>query len=382
LNHDVISSEELTSFLLATVNSGTGHDVGDQKHELVNQWIKTQTLSFTTGELQTSWEDFILGWEKTINLHTPNVQELTPAHQKGIIEELKSMVNRSASRRDTIPHLAMAFLLPFQNKVQKQVDILIKDLSEAFNGVMKSVVKNQLFNTGLFKSIMEKNEKKHTEGEKGKDKGGDKGKDKTKPFDRGNDKRKENPNSQSPSSSKSSKMSHSDKKVTHKDTDTTKPLCPACGAYSSDKHNPHLNRDSCFWVRDNLDGHNKAWKTIPWLDSTEYKELIKTGRTFLGNAKNRKDAPTSREGEYCLSCDPILNHLSNSSLNLPLIDILIPSPLQARQKEKRIKLRAGRDLKELSRDQAFLDFGALGGNFINPDFAEKLKDKGFNRKIR
>ena len=39
LSHDVISSEELTSFLLATVNSGTGHDVGDQKHELVYQWI-------------------------------------------------------------------------------------------------------------------------------------------------------------------------------------------------------------------------------------------------------------------------------------------------------------------------------------------------------
>ena len=213
LNHDVISSEELTSFLLATVNSGTGHDVGDQKHKLVNQWIKTQTLSFTIEGLQISWEDFILGWEKTMTLHIPNVHELTPAHHKGMIEELKSMVSRSASRKDTIPHLAMAFLLPFQNKVQKQVDILIKDLSEAFTGVMKNVVKNQLFNTGLFKSIMEKNEKKHTEGEKGKDKGGDKGKDKTKPFDRGNDKRKENPNSQSSSSSKSSKTSHADKRV-------------------------------------------------------------------------------------------------------------------------------------------------------------------------
>ena len=83
-------------------------------------------------------------------------------------------------------------------------------------------------------------------GEKGKEKTGEKGKDKTIPFDRCNDKRNENPNSQSSSSSKSSKMSHSEKRVTHKDTDTTKPLCPACGAYSSDKHNPHLNKDSCF----------------------------------------------------------------------------------------------------------------------------------------
>jgi hypothetical protein len=45
LDHDVISSEELTSFLLATVNSGTGHDVGDQKHELVNQWLKANIHS-------------------------------------------------------------------------------------------------------------------------------------------------------------------------------------------------------------------------------------------------------------------------------------------------------------------------------------------------
>ena len=99
LNHDVISSEELTSFLLATVNSGTGHDVGDQKHELDNQWIKTQSLTFTMEGLRHSWENFILGWDKTMTLHIPNVHELTQAHHKGMIEELKSMVNRSASRK-------------------------------------------------------------------------------------------------------------------------------------------------------------------------------------------------------------------------------------------------------------------------------------------
>ncbi len=91
--------------------------------------------------------------------------------------------------------------------------------------------------------------------------------------------------------------------------------------------------------------------------------MLRTGRMHL---------PTES-----ISCDPILNHLSNSSLTLSLIDILIPSPLQARQKGKKIKLRAGRDLKELSRDQAFLDSGALGGNFVSPDFTDKLKDKGF-----
>jgi hypothetical protein len=307
-----------------------------------------------------------------MTLHIPNVKEMKEAHHKGMTKELENMVFRSANRKETISYLSMAFMLPFDNKLFRRVDVLIKELDDAFNGVMKTVVSNKMFNQGLFKSVLERHgndQKKPTEG--------DKGKDKVKSFDRGNDKRKENPNSQSSSSSKSSKMSHSDKKVTHKDTDTTKPLCPACGAYSSDKHNPHPNKDSYFWVRDNIDGHNKAWKDLPWLDSPEYKELSKTGKTFLENAKNRKDAPNNREGEYCLSCDPILNHLSNSSITLPLFDILIPSPLQARQKGKRIKLRAERELKELSRDQAFLDSGALGGNFVNPDFAEKLKDKGF-----
>ena len=364
LSHDVISSEELTSFLLATVSSGTGHDVGDQKHELVNQWLKTQSLSFTTEGLQESWENFILGWDKTMALHITNVQEMSSAHHKGMTKELENMVFRSANRNDTIPHLAMAFMLPFENKLFRQVNILIKELDDAFNGVMKSVIKNQLFNAGLFKTILERHgseQKKPPEGEKGKDG--------TKSIERGNDKRKGTSDTQSSSSSKSHKMSHSEKRVAHRDTDTVKPLCPACGAYSSEKHDPHLNKDSCFWVKDNIDGHNRAWKEIPWLDSKEYKELIKTGKTFLGNAKNRKDAPTNREGEYCISCNPILNHLSNLSLTLPLINILIPSPLQE-QKGERIKLRAGRDLKELSRDQAFLDYGAQRGNLISPGFAE------------
>ena len=111
-------------------------------------------------------------------------------------------------------------------------------------------------------------------------------------------------------------MSPSDKKATHKDKDTVRPLCPACGAYSSSKHDPRANPDSCFWVKDNIEGHNRAWKDVDWLNSSEYKELAKTGKTYLGNAK-KKDTATDSKGEYCISCDPILNHLSNSFLTLP-----------------------------------------------------------------
>ena len=156
VNPEVITTEELTSFLLATVSSGTGHDVGDQKHELVNQWIKTQSLTFTMEGLQDSWENFILGWDKTMAMHITNVQELTQAHHKGITKELENMVIRSASRKDTISYLSMAFLLPFQNKIFRQVDVLIKELTEAFYGVMESVVKNLIFNEGLFKGIVER----------------------------------------------------------------------------------------------------------------------------------------------------------------------------------------------------------------------------------
>jgi hypothetical protein len=67
-----ISTEELTSFLLATVRSGTGRDVGDQKHELVNQWIRKQTLIFTFEDLQVSWEKFILGFMSQLEIHIPD----------------------------------------------------------------------------------------------------------------------------------------------------------------------------------------------------------------------------------------------------------------------------------------------------------------------
>jgi hypothetical protein len=51
---------------------------------------------------------------------------MTPAHHKGMTKELESMVLRSAGRKDTIPHLSMVFLLPFENKLFRQVDILIE----------------------------------------------------------------------------------------------------------------------------------------------------------------------------------------------------------------------------------------------------------------
>ena len=56
---------------------------------------------------------------------------------------------------------------------------------------------------------------------------------------------------------------------------------------------------------------------------------------------------------------------------------MIPSPIQGNQKGKRAKLRAIRAVKEISRAKAFLDSGALGGNFVSPGFAEDLRLKGF-----
>ncbi len=123
--------------------------------------------------LQDSWEKFTLGWDKTMAKRVPNVHELTQAHHKGITKELESMVTRSATRKDTISYLSMAFLLPFQNKIFRKVDVLINELTEVYNGIMDSVVKNLIFNEGLFKGIVEKHgsdQKKPPEGEKGKDK--------------------------------------------------------------------------------------------------------------------------------------------------------------------------------------------------------------------
>jgi hypothetical protein len=62
-------------------------------------------------------ETFILGWDKTRAFHIPNVHEMTPAYHKGMTKDLESMVLRSAGSKDTIPHLSMVFLLPFENKL-------------------------------------------------------------------------------------------------------------------------------------------------------------------------------------------------------------------------------------------------------------------------
>ena len=114
LDPKTISKEELTSYLLATVRSGTGRDVGDQNHELVNQWIRKQTLTFTFEDLQVSLERFILGFMSQLELHIPDGTELDKAHHKGVIKKLHTMVKRSCENPKTMENLAMGFLLPFQ----------------------------------------------------------------------------------------------------------------------------------------------------------------------------------------------------------------------------------------------------------------------------
>ena len=73
-----ISTEELTAYLLGTVRSGTGRNVGDQKHDLVNQWIQKQALSFTFEDLQGSWEKF-LSFMTQLEHHIPDGSALDTA---------------------------------------------------------------------------------------------------------------------------------------------------------------------------------------------------------------------------------------------------------------------------------------------------------------
>jgi len=71
--------EEPHTYLLGTVRSGTGRNVGDQKHDLVNQWIQKQALSFTFEDLQGSWEKFLLGFMTQLKLHIPDGSALDTA---------------------------------------------------------------------------------------------------------------------------------------------------------------------------------------------------------------------------------------------------------------------------------------------------------------
>jgi hypothetical protein len=79
LEPKTISTEELTAYLLGTVRSKTGRNVGDQKNDLVNQWIQKQALSFTFEDLQGSWEKFLLGFMTQLDLHIPDGSALDTA---------------------------------------------------------------------------------------------------------------------------------------------------------------------------------------------------------------------------------------------------------------------------------------------------------------
>ncbi len=79
---------------------------------------------------------------------------------------------------------------------------------------------------------------------------------------------------------------------------------------------------------------------MEWIDSNEYKEESKKGRTYLGRPRDREENRPNKEGIECDTCSPTLNHLSNLSINLPLIDIQIPSLIEVNQKGKRGKIRA------------------------------------------
>jgi hypothetical protein len=176
LDPTMISTEELTAYLLGTVRSGTGRDVGDQKHELVNQWIRKQALIFSFEDLQGSWEKFFLGFMTQLEQHIPDGEALDKALHKGVVKELHNMVKRSCENPKTMKNLAMGFLLPFQ-KVDdlKTIDMAIGRMRAGYEQVMKEIVTSSLFNEELFNQILHKpqnEDKKPFEGDqKSKDKG-------------------------------------------------------------------------------------------------------------------------------------------------------------------------------------------------------------------
>ena len=152
LSHEVISSEELTRFLIATASSGTGHEVGDQKHELLNSWLRKQNLLFTVRGLQDSWETFFIQWNRNMELYYPNQDDLEELHHKKIAKELENMVNRGSIHAESVSYIAMPFLHPFLNTTFRKVSVLVSELLSAYEKVMDDVIRNPSFNLDLFKS--------------------------------------------------------------------------------------------------------------------------------------------------------------------------------------------------------------------------------------
>jgi hypothetical protein len=285
------------------MRSGTGRDVGDRKHESVNQWIRKQTLTFTFEDLQVSWERFIFGFMSQLELHIPDRTQLDKALHKGVIKELHGMVKRSCENPKTMENLAMGFPLPFQR------------MKKGYSQVMKEIVTSSLFNKELYNQILHKPQHEDKKPAEVDYKSKDKGKDRKRERDKST--------SRSDPSPKISKESKPEKKAksTPASTDTSRPACPACGAFLSEKHDPRKDSSSCIWVKNDIKGHNKRRKTVDWVNSPEYLEESKEGRIYIGRPRDRDENRPNKEGINCDTCSPILHHLSKLSINLPLIDI-------------------------------------------------------------
>ena len=191
------------------------------------------------------------------------------------------MVKRSCENPETMEKLAMGFLLPFQ-KVEdlKTIDMTTGRMKAGYDQVMKDIVTSSLFKQELNNQILRKPQHEDKKPADGDQKSKDKGKERKRERDKST--------SRSDPSPRTSKDSKPEKKAKSSPatTDLSRPVCPACGAYLSDKHDPRKDSNTCIWVKNNIKGHNTLWKTVEWIESNEYLEISKKGRTYLGRQRD------------------------------------------------------------------------------------------------
>ena len=153
----------------------------------------------------------------------------------------------------------MGFLLPFQ-KVEdlKTIDMTMGRMKAGYDQVMKDIVTSSLFNKELNNQILRKPQHEDNKSSEGDQRSKDKGEERKREKDKST--------SRSEFSPKILKKSKPEKKTkpnpAAKETDTNRAVCPACGAYLSDKHNPKKDLNTCIWVKTDIKGHNTLWRTV------------------------------------------------------------------------------------------------------------------------
>ena len=119
-------------------------------HEEFNAWIRTIHVEFSMDQLQDTWEAFITKVPVRIE-RLLNLQSLETTHHTSMCNEIHKLIE-NCQRKTTnlcVP-IYNSFRLALVKDNKKDIHRTLQMIDDGYNRAMTEVVRNNLFNIGLF----------------------------------------------------------------------------------------------------------------------------------------------------------------------------------------------------------------------------------------